>query len=166
MRCWVGGWGRPWECIRNALGKTDQLPFCTIGSVKRELATHQKCYAASVLQHHVFPAHWPGQAGFTIQLIPRRPSRCSAMTKSPSKTASPSFSVLFRPHLHPSDIYTPQGIYFADLPYLQRARFVLSVDRAELRSELQIIGSQSVWANVKKYFKEYVVPGMGLGLEG
>ena len=88
------------------------------------------------------------------------------MANSPSKTANPPFSVLFRPYLHPPDIYTPQGIYFADLSYLQRACFVLSVDRAELRSEIQTIRSRSVWANVKKYFKEYVVSGMGLGLEG
>ncbi|KAI9763274.1 MAG: hypothetical protein M1840_000805 [Geoglossum simile] len=88
------------------------------------------------------------------------------MTDGPSKQIRLSIPALFRLHLHPPDIYTPEGIYFADLPFLQRARFVLSVDSSELHSELRTIKSRSVWANVKTYFREYVVPGMGLGLEG
>ena len=71
--------------------------------------------------------------------------------------------------IHPDDSYTSEGVYWADLPYFRRAAFVNSYDGKELRRELS-----SVWDTIKAdplapvayYFKNMVLPGAGLGLEG
>ena len=75
------------------------------------------------------------------------------------------FSYLTRP----DDSYTPDGRYWADLPFWERLKFVRSVDNAEARKELG-----SIWAMMKKdplapvgwYMRNAVLPGAGLGLEG
>lgn len=69
----------------------------------------------------------------------------------------------------PDDIYTPEGVYWADLPLGQRIKFVTNVDGQEARKELR-----SIWEMTKRdplspvsyYFKNMVLPGAGLGLEG
>ncbi|KAJ6788253.1 hypothetical protein PWT90_02390 [Aphanocladium album] len=69
----------------------------------------------------------------------------------------------------PDDSYTPEGVYWADLPLAQRWTFVSAVDRKAAKEELATIG-----AMVKKdplsplgwYFRHAVIPGAGLGLEG
>lgn len=69
----------------------------------------------------------------------------------------------------PDDIYTPEGVYWADLPFGQRVKFVTNVDGQEARKELR-----SIWEMTKRdplspvsyYFKNMVLPGAGLGLEG
>jgi len=69
----------------------------------------------------------------------------------------------------PDDIYTPEGVYWADLPIGQRIKFVTNVDGQEARKELR-----SIWEMTKRdplspvsyYFKNMVLPGAGLGLEG
>lgn len=71
--------------------------------------------------------------------------------------------------IRPDDCYTAGGVYWADLPLLQKIRFVSSYDKAEAKRELR-----SVWNMVKKdplspvsyYFRNMVLPGAGLGLEG
>ncbi|KAI5926757.1 major facilitator superfamily domain-containing protein [Camillea tinctor] len=69
----------------------------------------------------------------------------------------------------PDDSYTPEGVYWADLPLAKRFAFVSKVDRAESKAEVQ-----SIWAMIKKdplspvswYFRHAILPGAGLGLEG
>jgi hypothetical protein len=64
---------------------------------------------------------------------------------------------------------TPDGTYWADLPIGQRVKFVSAVDRQAAREELS-----TIWAMMKKdplspvswYFRNAVIPGAGLGLEG
>lgn len=70
---------------------------------------------------------------------------------------------------HPDDSYTPEGVYWADLPVGKRISFVTAVDNAEAKKELG-----ATWAMFKKdplspvtwYFRNAVLPGAGLGLEG
>ena len=71
--------------------------------------------------------------------------------------------------IYPNDIYTLEGVYWADLPYKEQLAFNTNVDNAEIKKELS-----SIWLMTKKnplspvgwYFKNAVLPGAGLGLEG
>lgn len=69
----------------------------------------------------------------------------------------------------PEDTYTPDGTYWADLPWMQRLKFTMNVDKLAARQELRSLGNM-----IKKdplsplgwYFHHSVIPGAGLGLEG
>jgi hypothetical protein len=69
----------------------------------------------------------------------------------------------------PDDSYTPDGTYWADLPFSQRVKFVSAVDRQVASEELS-----TIWSMIKRdplsplswYFRNAVIPGAGLGLEG
>lgn len=71
--------------------------------------------------------------------------------------------------LKPDDSYDANGVYWADLPIGKRISFVNSVNNQEAKKELS-----SIWAMTKKdplspvayYFRNMVLPGAGLGLEG
>ena len=71
--------------------------------------------------------------------------------------------------LKPDDSYNEEGIYWADLPLAKRFSFVSKVDRVEVKKELG-----AIWSMVKRdplspvgyYFRNMVIPGAGLGLEG
>lgn len=75
----------------------------------------------------------------------------------------------FDAYIRPNDSYTPDGVYWADLPLLRRIAFVSKYDAAETSREFA-----SFWkmfkndplAPVGYYFKNMVLPGAGLGLEG
>ncbi|KAG0647862.1 putative inorganic phosphate transporter 1-6 [Hyphodiscus hymeniophilus] len=76
---------------------------------------------------------------------------------------------IFQYLLHPDDSYTAEGAYWADLPIGQRIKFVNSVNNAESWKELKAIGSMAKrdpLSPVAWYFKNAVLPGAGLGLEG
>lgn len=69
----------------------------------------------------------------------------------------------------PDDSYTPDGIYWADLPWSRRVGFVSKVDREAAAQELKTIGSmikEDPLSPVGWYFRHAVIPGAGLGLEG
>lgn len=69
----------------------------------------------------------------------------------------------------PDDSYTPDGVYWADLPWMQRVKFVSQVDREAAAKELATIGSmmkQDPLSPISWYFRHAVIPGAGLGLEG
>ncbi|KAI0196862.1 major facilitator superfamily domain-containing protein [Astrocystis sublimbata] len=76
---------------------------------------------------------------------------------------------IFSHLLQPDDSYTPEGVYWADLPFSQRFKFVNKVSSEESKSEMR-----AVWAMFKKdplsplswYFRNSVLPGAGLLLEG
>ncbi|KKK24821.1 hypothetical protein P175DRAFT_0533443 [Aspergillus ochraceoroseus IBT 24754] len=71
--------------------------------------------------------------------------------------------------IRPSDSYTPDGTYWADLPLGQRINFIASVDGEEARNEwkwLVDMFKADPLAPVSYYFKNMVLPGAGLGLEG
>lgn len=71
--------------------------------------------------------------------------------------------------LHPDDSYNAQGEYWADLPLMKRVSFVNSVNNAEAVKELKQIGAmmkKDPLSPVGWYFRNAVLPGAGLGLEG
>lgn len=76
---------------------------------------------------------------------------------------------VFQALLKPDDSYDENGVYWADMGIMQRAKFVTKVDSAEAKKELN-----SIWQMVKRdplspvsfYFRNMVIPGAGLGLEG
>lgn len=85
------------------------------------------------------------------------------------KDMSENEQSVFHAFLHPDDMYTADGTYWADLPLGQRIKFVTDVDGKEMREEAGFF-----WKMCKKdplepirhYFRTCVIPGAGLGLEG
>lgn len=78
-------------------------------------------------------------------------------------------SHIFEEIMYPADMYTPEGKYWADLPLLQQLKFNASVDNAEAKKELgqiRVMMKKSFFSPVTWYFKNAVLPGAGLGLEG
>jgi MFS family permease len=76
---------------------------------------------------------------------------------------------VFKHILHPDDSYDDNGIYWADMPIGKRIGFVTKTDAAEYASELKYIGNMArkdPLAPAQLYLRDYVIPGMGLGLEG
>lgn len=71
--------------------------------------------------------------------------------------------------LRPDDSYNEAGVYWADLPLAQRVKFITSYDAKETKREVS-----NVWDMFKAdplspfayYFRNMVLPGAGLGLEG
>ncbi|KXG54118.1 Major facilitator superfamily domain, general substrate transporter [Penicillium griseofulvum] len=71
--------------------------------------------------------------------------------------------------IRPDDSYTPEGTYWADLPLWKKISFVTSSNNVEAKKEMN-----DIWAMLKKdplspisyYFRNMVLPGAGLGLEG
>lgn len=99
------------------------------------------------------PPHGPDMAGTHPQYEEMHP------------TEKDAFDALLRP----DDSYTPDGRYWADLPIGERIRFVGKIDAAETRRELATIGRMmkvDPLSPVNYYFKNMVLPGAGLLLEG
>ena len=71
--------------------------------------------------------------------------------------------------IRPKDCYTADGTYWADLPLSQRIGFCLNQDRTEARKEFAWLWSEfkkDPLSPISHYFKNFVLPGAGLGLEG
>lgn len=76
---------------------------------------------------------------------------------------------IFNQLLYPDDSYNENGIYWADLSFAQKIKFVGSYDAKETKRE-----AKNVWQMFKTdplspvayYFRNMVLPGAGLGLEG
>lgn len=71
--------------------------------------------------------------------------------------------------IYPEDTHTENGTYWADLPFGQQLAFNRKVDNAEAKKELSAIGSmikKDPLSPVSWYFRNAVLPGAGLGLEG
>ena len=76
---------------------------------------------------------------------------------------------VFRSLLLPDDSYDENGTYWADMPIGQRIKFVNKVNNAEAKTELLAIGrmtKKDPLSPVGYYFRNMVIPGMGLLLEG
>lgn len=109
--------------------------------------------------HHTIPGEVP---------VPHGPPASDSGEDSLFGT-TPEERRIFSHVTRPDDSYTPEGVYWADLPLGQRFKFVRAVDRQAAKEELATIG-----AMVKKdplsplgwYFRHAVIPGAGLGLEG
>jgi hypothetical protein len=76
---------------------------------------------------------------------------------------------VFNSLVRPDDMYDSTGTYWADMGLAKRFKFVTHVDGLETKKELA-----SIWAMTKNdplspigyYFRNMVIPGAGLGLEG
>ncbi|KAF3175513.1 hypothetical protein TWF225_002741 [Orbilia oligospora] len=97
-------------------------------------------------------------------------NEAAAYSVDSSSTDSLPERALFDPILLPDDSYDIDGTYWADLPLAKRVKFVLNYDLfVEGKKELG-----EIWQGTKKnplyplitYFKNAVLPGAGLGLEG
>ena len=76
---------------------------------------------------------------------------------------------VFRSLLLPDDSYDENGTYWADMPLMKRISFINKVNNAEAASELKTIGRMvkaDPLSPVAYYFRNMVIPGMGLLLEG
>ncbi|KAM7194957.1 putative inorganic phosphate transporter [Rhypophila sp. PSN 637] len=70
---------------------------------------------------------------------------------------------------HPDDCYTKDGTYWADLPFSQRFSFVRKAQAEETMNELREFGrmvKKDPLSPLSQYFRNAVLPGAGLGLEG
>ena len=78
-------------------------------------------------------------------------------------------TAVLRSIIYPTDIYTEDGTYWADLPIYKRIAFVSKVDGQEAKDELRSIGrmmKKDPLSPIGYYFKNMVIPGAGLLLEG
>ncbi|XP_014559994.1 hypothetical protein COCVIDRAFT_13164 [Bipolaris victoriae FI3] len=85
------------------------------------------------------------------------------------KDMSENEASVFHALLHPEDLYTAEGTYWADLPIGQRVRFVGQVDAQEAKAEASYFWNMfknDPLAPIGHYFRTCVIPGAGLGLEG
>lgn len=76
---------------------------------------------------------------------------------------------VFRYILKPDDSYDENGVYWADLPIMKRVKFVSKVDRQETAREFGAFWTMfknDPLAPIGFYFRNMVLPGAGLGLEG
>jgi len=87
----------------------------------------------------------------------------------PDRGMSDKEASVLKAVIYPDDIYTEDGTYWADLPLWKRISFVTKVDARETKSELKAIGrmiAKDPLSPISYYFKNMVIPGAGLLLEG
>ncbi|EEP77546.1 phosphate transporter A-1 [Uncinocarpus reesii 1704] len=90
-------------------------------------------------------------------------------THEPLQEMNLSEKEAFDSLIRPDDCYTSDGVYFADLPLLKKIRFVSSYDMKEARREFAgfwRMFKADPLSPVSWYFRNMVLPGAGLGLEG
>lgn len=101
--------------------------------------------------------------------VPHGPETGDETENYPEGISAENQHEIFSHLTHPSDSYTPEGVYWADLPIGKRMAFVASVDNAEAAKELSTIGAmfkKDPLSPIAWYFRNAVLPGAGLGLEG
>ena len=101
--------------------------------------------------------------------VPHGPAGSEDLDDYPVADASPEERAIFSHVTRPDDCYTPEGVYWADLPLSQRLKFVNKVDREAASKELATIGGmmkKDPLSPLGWYFRHAVIPGAGLGLEG
>ncbi|UZJ55817.1 hypothetical protein CBS101457_005137 [Exobasidium rhododendri] len=71
--------------------------------------------------------------------------------------------------LYPSDIYTSNHTYWADLPAGEKTKWINNQNNAQAKQEVKQIGrmfKEDPLSPIRFYFSNYVVKGMGLFVEG
>jgi len=119
---------------------------------------------ADQLHHHT--PHDPPAAQVSV---PHGPETGEDHVSYPYTHNAENEKAIFAYLLHPDDSFTPEGVYWADLSIGKRIGFVSKVDAIEAKKELR-----SIWSMMKVdplspvgwYFRQAVLPGAGLGLEG
>lgn len=120
---------------------------------------------ADLIRHH---RHHDPDAGQIP--VPHGPATGDEHEHYPGPPPTPEQErTIFAYLTHPDDCYTPEGTYFADLPLRQRIAFVNKVQNEEALAELKAIGrmmKEDPLSPISWYFRNAVLPGAGLGLEG
>lgn len=101
--------------------------------------------------------------------VPHGPETGSETASYPYAHNPENEKAIFAYLLHPDDSYNADGVYWADMPLGQRAKFVMGNDAREAAKELGSIGAmmkKDPLSPIGWYFRNAVVPGAGLGLEG
>jgi hypothetical protein len=101
--------------------------------------------------------------------VPRHSKACDDLVDPQSRAPDEEDTDALKQFIYPDDAYTVEGVYWADLPLRKQLAFNYNVDNAEIKKELS-----SVWSMMTKnplspvgwYFRNAVIPGAGLGLEG
>ena len=117
------------------------------------------------LGHHV--THDPTNVG--ILSAPHGPETGDDHVHLQGRAPDEEDTSVLKQLIYPNDTYTPEGVYWADLPLGKQLAFNAAIDNAEAKKELS-----SIWQMMKKdplspigwYFRNAVLPGAGLGLEG
>lgn len=113
--------------------------------------------------HSIAPGEIPVPHG------PHAPPGDSDSDDYPLAGASDDERRIFSHVTRPDDSYTPDGVYWADLPWTERVGFVSKVDRDAAAHELSTIASmvkKDPLSPVSWYLRHAVIPGAGMGLEG
>ncbi|KAK2807233.1 hypothetical protein FQN50_005520 [Emmonsiellopsis sp. PD_5] len=90
-------------------------------------------------------------------------------THDPLQSMNLSEKEAFDTFIRPDDSYTADGVYWADLPLWKRVKFVSKYDASEAAREFTVFWKmfkEDPLAPVAYYFRNMVLPGAGLGLEG
>ncbi|KAK3330786.1 major facilitator superfamily domain-containing protein [Apodospora peruviana] len=124
--------------------------------------------ADDIIRHH--PHHRPSVG---LIPVPHGPETGDEHGHYPlpdeRRTSAEHQRAIFSYLTHPDDCYTPDGVYWADLPLRQRLAFVSKSQHEEAMKELKEIGAMAKkdpLSPLTWYFRNAVLPGAGLGLEG
>jgi hypothetical protein len=101
--------------------------------------------------------------------LPHGPETGDDSASYPYEMNADNEKEIFNYLLHPDDSYNPEGVYWADMPIGERVKFIAGNDAREATEELRAIGSmmkKDPLSPVGWYFRNAVLPGAGLGLEG
>lgn len=111
--------------------------------------------------------HDPTNQG--IVSVPYGPETGDDYASFPDVHTAENEKAIFAYLLRPDDSYTAEGVYWADLPLAKRLAFNARVDHEEAVKELSAIGrmmKKDPLSPIGWYFRNAVLPGAGLGLEG
>ena len=121
-----------------------------------------------MVHHHQIrhESHIPGEIP-----VPHGPRDGSSSDSDDAQLSglTPAERRIFGHVTRPDDSYTPDGVYWADLPFMQRFRFVSKVDKDAAAEELRTCKAmvkEDPLSPLGWYFRHAVIPGAGLGLEG
>jgi hypothetical protein len=120
--------------------------------------------ADKLFHHHDVHNPTPGQIP-----VPHGPDTGNDHVSLPYNRDPNNEKLIFDYLLKPDDSYTAEGKYWADLPWGEKVAFVTRVDAAMVKEELCSIArmmKKDPLSPVGWYFRNAVLPGAGLGLEG
>ncbi|GAA5921376.1 hypothetical protein JCM6882_003021, partial [Rhodosporidiobolus microsporus] len=86
-----------------------------------------------------------------------------------SATAQGNLDHLLQDALFPDDSYTPEGVYWADLPKKEQWAFINRQTNQEAKREFSMIWQmfkEDPASPFRAYWRKYVLTGMGLFVEG
>ncbi|TPX08800.1 uncharacterized protein E0L32_009740 [Thyridium curvatum] len=121
---------------------------------------------ADLLQHH---RHHDPNIGLIP--VPHGPETGDEVDEYPriGRYTAEQERLIFSHLTHPDDSFNDEGTYWADLPFWKRLSFVNKVNNEEAKRELKATGrlaKRDPLGPVGWYFRNAVLPGAGLGLEG